>query len=399
MFEQGSHTEVTNKMRFVVGSSAGADKDNPNFDLRHELNLLKAALLYADKVELVSAGASLLYGFVTLSQVQPEERLALVRKHAPNNAGYRLTEDQLKKMDLVMNAGSRELRRVLGKRKLVEVRKQLQAVADKVWQEMKSDVEKRFEAYNATGLPDAVESGLLEMHTFGGHTLDGMISMAAEGFTVEAAVEDILQEYLKKASIAVEGHGYPLFDDLIGSLVGEAVRDGLIAPSPAAIHRGRHGGLSGDLLSRLPLFEEATVEEILDIRNDLETPLRNFRLAVSGFSREIQSAAWEPGFAEEVEILFREKVEAEIAGIEEAVKENRSYEQFSKNMIRHGVSGAMIGAAVGSISDLSLLTSVVMGGGAAAVRALLDQHEKNRDIEKNQLFFYYGSRELLRNLR
>jgi hypothetical protein len=85
-----------------------------------------------------------------------------------------------------------------------------------------------------------VGSGLLKLHTFQGNTVEGMLSMTAEGFTVEAAVEDILWEYVERASIAMEGDGYPRFDDLIGRLVGESARDGLIDPSPAAIHRGRH---------------------------------------------------------------------------------------------------------------------------------------------------------------
>ncbi len=55
--------------RFVVGSATGARDDSPGkFDLRHKVNLVKAALLYADKVKLVSAEASILYGFVAPSK-------------------------------------------------------------------------------------------------------------------------------------------------------------------------------------------------------------------------------------------------------------------------------------------------------------------------------------------
>lgn len=64
---------------------------------------------------------------------------------------------------------------------------------------------------------------------------------------------------------------------------------------------------------------------MLDVRHSLEGHLRGFRSAVSGFAREIQSVAWEPGFAGEADVLFREKVEYEVQGIEEAVRENRSY--------------------------------------------------------------------------
>jgi hypothetical protein len=254
------------EMLFVVGSAAGAQVGNPDFDLGHELDLVKTGLLYADRVELVSAGASMVYGFVALGEVPPKERLGLLREHAPANAGYRLTEEQLEKMDLLMGGGSRRQRRSLSKRQRAETRRHLQAVADEVWRQFVREAEERFKAYNARGLEDALGSGLLELHTFGSNTVEGMLSMVKEGFRVDTAVEDILREYVDKASIAMEGDGYPLFDDLIGRMVGEAVRDGLIAPPPSAVHRGRHGGLSGDLLGRLPLFEEASVADILDVR-------------------------------------------------------------------------------------------------------------------------------------
>jgi len=75
--------------------------------------------------------------------------------------------------------------------------------------------------------------------------------------------------------------------------------------SEAAAHRGRHGGPAGDLLRRLPTFEEATLAEILDVRRGLEGPLRGVRVVVAGFSREVCSAAWEPSLAEEAHAFFR----------------------------------------------------------------------------------------------
>jgi hypothetical protein len=205
-------------MRFVVGSVGGAREDSPgDFDLAYTLNLVKASLLYADRAELVSAGASLLYGFVTLGEVPPEGRLALVRKHAPVNAGLRLSDEQLEKFDLVMS-GHPAVRRALGEAGLAEVRRQLQAVVDEGWGQMVREAEERFDAYNARGLEDAVGSGLLELHTFGSHTLDGMLSMAREGFTVEAEIGDLLREYVRKAEAAIEGPSYPLFDDLCSAV-------------------------------------------------------------------------------------------------------------------------------------------------------------------------------------
>lgn len=59
-------------------------------DLRHEVNLVKAALLYADKVELVSAEASMLYSFVAPSEGHRVRHGSLLSSLRPS-AGFSRT--------------------------------------------------------------------------------------------------------------------------------------------------------------------------------------------------------------------------------------------------------------------------------------------------------------------
>lgn len=377
-------------MLFVVGSSSGADGRSSDFNLRHELNLVKAALLYADRVKLVSVGASMLSGWVELRDVPRQKRLDLMRRHG----GHLLTPDQLEKMDQVVGTGSRARKGSLNDRERFQARIQLQAVAEQWWQKLVPSVEDQFESYNARGLREAVASRLVELHSFAYTDLEGLLTMAADKVPIDVAVEDVMYEYVDQASIAIEGSGYPLFDDVIGKLVGEAVRKGLIVPSPSGVHRSRHGGLSGDLMSRLPLFERATVEEVLSVRHELKEHLRGFRRAVSDFSRQVGSAGWEPGFAGEADVLFREKVEPEVEAIEEAVRENRSLKDLAWRTARYGSTPATIGALFGSANALASLAGVALGLGSGAVRSLLDSREKGKEIEGNQLYFYYRARKL-----
>jgi hypothetical protein len=180
-------------------------------------------------------------------------------------------------------------------------------------------------------------------------------------------------------------------------MVDEAVREGLIVPSPAGARSGRHGSIAGDLLLRLPLFEEATVAEVLDIRRELEDPLRGFRLAVSNFSGEVESAAWEPGFAAEADALFLEKVGPEVERIEQAVKENGG---LRERLHAYGpgsaaAGGAAIGAFVGSGSALGALAALAAGLPAAAWRGYAELRKRRKATEENQLYFYYRAGDLL----
>jgi hypothetical protein len=89
-------------------------------------------------------------------------------------------------------------------------------------------------------------------------------------------------------------------------------------------------------------------------------------------------------------------VQPEVERIEEAVLENRSLEVLARRVVRHGATRATFGALVGSVSDLSVLAGLAMGLGSAGVQAYLDQQERLREIQDNQLYFYYGAQELLR---
>jgi hypothetical protein len=383
-------TTKRSEINFIVGSAGVNNEGSRTFDLSHELNLVKAALLYADHVKLISIGASLLYGFVDVSKVPHDQRLALIREHRPDLFSEKLWED----IDVVKRLGSPKRRRNLSGPQLAQLRraeKGIQAAIDQGWEGLVRSAEENFEAYNARGLKDAVNSGVLDLHPFKTATVEAMISGTAENVARETQVEELFAEYVKEASIAIEGPGYPLFDTQIRLLVDVAVQQGLINPTPASVKQGRHGGLAGDLLGRLPLFEEADVAEVLDIRDALERHLRGFRRAVSEFAGEVQSAAWNEGFAGEAELLFREKVEPEVQHIEEAVRENSSYAKLG----RRALSPPAIGVVVGAAQNLPVLTSLVMGLGTSGVSALVAQQERLREIRDNQLYFYYGARQML----
>jgi hypothetical protein len=69
-------------LHFTVASSAG--RDSPGvLDLSEDLALVKASLLYADKVRLCSAGSSVLSSIAQYAEASPEERAKLVVRFLP----------------------------------------------------------------------------------------------------------------------------------------------------------------------------------------------------------------------------------------------------------------------------------------------------------------------------
>lgn len=384
-------------MHFTIGSAAGYDSVG-ELDLREDLALVKATLLYADRVKLCSVGSSILSGIAEFQESSLEARAQLVVRFLADLQPS-MTPQEIYFFEAVVGLRSREEKRRVPKK----TRKEILAMVDKDHEKLEVMVVKQHQAAGIEGFREAVRSGALEVYPFRRTSAEVLVEATIRGggnLISGLDLADLLEEFLEQVSGAVlNGSTYPPFDDLTGDFVAEAIRHGYVSVSEAGAVRGRYGGLSSDLLQRLPLFEQATLSDILAVRRELEAPLRGFRIAVADFSRQIRSAAWEPGFAEEADALFREKVKPEVERIEQAVRENRSIEELAWRTARHGATPATIGAVVGSVTDLTGFAGAALGLGAAGVRALLDRGERAREIQDNQLYFYYRAGERLENTR
>ena len=265
--------------------------------------------------------------------------------------------------------------------------------------ELREMVVEQHQAAGIEGFREAVRSGVLEIHPFRQTSAEGVIEAMIRGggnllYGIDLA--DMLEEYIDQARGALMNSAtYPLFDDITGDFVAEAIRAGLLVTSEASTARGRYGGISADLLRRLPMFETASLSDVLAIRRELQVPLQGFRLAVADFSREIRSAGWEAEFPDEADALFREKVEPEVERIENDIQENRSLKELAWRTVRHGTGPGVLGAVVGSIADLTHLAGLAFGVGSGIVRALAEQRGKEQEIRGNQLYFYYHAGKLL----
>jgi len=387
---------------FTVGSLPSTkDRAAGFFNFEHELDVLKAALLYADRVKLCSVGASFMSGLNNLENMPFKDKLTLVRELLPRiNPGA--SREQLEKAYWFIDtlSGSRAQRRALSGRAKQQARK----VVDEGWHNIENLVQEQFRAVQgAEGFRVALQSDLVELHPFNRISAEGIIHMgmevASSGLSpADLYSDEIYDEYTDRIySTLQEGTTYPLFDYTTGNMVGRAVSSGLILPSQGTIARGRHGGLSGNLLQRLPLFERASVAEVLDIRQELADHVDGFREAVAQFADVISSASLDEEFAEEVERIFRERVAPAVRRIEQAVEENNSLRELS---FRFGPPMAVGGASslsafVGSGSVLASVALLAAGIAAGAYQGMAGHRSRRRETEGNQLYFYYRAGELL----
>lgn len=388
-------------LRFAVGSLRYTNDRSGRADLRGELGLVKAALLYADHVELCSYGSAVMSALDDLTNLPTRQRLELMREFAPEMKPA-ATAEQLAVFNEIIDNMIRRPPGSKGWRRLPPQQRQQFQSMDETWEKMRALVEGHFREAGAESFRAAQDSGLLTLRPFSRVTPMDLLR-AGVGESLEPYADKVHEEYQEAVLASVRDAGtYPLFDDLTGDLVGEAVRRGTLRPTPGAAARGRHAGLSGDLLQRLPLFERAGVDEILDIRGELAEYLDAFRLAVSEFSEAVAPAAWEkPEFEEEAGRVYREKVATAVRGIETAVKEHRQLKNLSNSYgpPAAGAAATSFGAFVGSGSALAALLVLAAGLPAAAYRGAVARATERHQVEGDRLYFYYYAGRALRPKR
>ncbi|MGB3544761.1 hypothetical protein, partial [Rubrivirga sp.] len=150
---------------------------------------------------------------------------------------------------------------------------------------------------------------------------------------------------------------------------------------------------------KLPLFERATVAEVLDIRSDLDRPLSRFRSAIAEFSDEIASAPWDPDFAVESARIYDLRVAPAIADLEDAVASVGYLRELVSRYAERPqqfvpLAAPLLTVALTSPDALVQAVSATFSGlslAANAGQAWIAAHDARLEVEGRRLFFVYAA--------
>lgn len=306
--------------------------------LTEEIRLLKAALVYGDSVRLVSPLALFLTSLATLTNPSEDELLDLLRVSAPS-----LIHDESVKvfhqLDLYAQLKAKKRR----SRNELLTYQQTQAMLLQLARGLHETCVCQLEQSGALELATPLESGLLEVSNLT-DDLPGPGNFDADHLALAFAQE------LGRAFES--GDSYLLLDDASGHLLRSMVHDGMVGPSRGAVSKGKQVGTAHLLMEELPAFPDATVDELMGLRSDLQRHLVRFRSAMVDSAREIRARQFEPGFAAEVKDLWVERVAPEIAEIKEQVWESSFRKAYVERFM--GGAGGLTGTGAGLVLGMFL---------------------------------------------
>ncbi|MDP9372219.1 MAG: hypothetical protein M3Q65_07135 [Chloroflexota bacterium] len=356
--------------------------------LEHELRLVKAALLYGDQATLYSPFISLAVRTLRFTEEPIKHQLryleaASARWSTPREPAA-FSHEEIERYRSILRKPYLKSKQLLLKQQFEQKLQRFQEAARKLASDAGGD-----------GILQAIDSGRLKIHSF-------RPSLQAAMEDTDQAVEEFLA--IMRASVS-NASTYPLLNASLGDWIGAGIREGSITVSEAASIRGREVGLAAELFERLPVFDIATVQEILDIRQELERPLVRFRAKIIEFSETVKHGQWDKDFALDAERVFRREVAPAILDIEEEAKTNHLVRSLVRKTIDKPLvvpGGSVLAAALARLDVLPSIVSLALGpviaSSVLAVDAVTEWRQKNQQIQKNALYFYYTTGKRLQAL-
>jgi len=347
--------------------------------LSKEIRLCRAALLYGDAVTLYSPNALMLASVERLGNATAQERIELLRGFLPiiqPEAGPELDQalDQLIRLRRARRRTREELQLVM----------QLEHMLKREWQGIEETAAQMLEGAGAHELIPAMRSGFLELHPLVEPDSDWSGDSVVEALVARAG------------EVLSNGTMYPLLDDAMGDLVRAGLSEGLFEVLPRAGVHARQAGAAAGLFEMLPTFPLARIDEVLDIRRELEGPLLRFRGALAELTASMEAEAHDEVFSEELRDLWITKVEPALQEIRDLVKQH----SFLRELIGQVTSAkdmAATGIALAAAKEIHAPDILAFSTAVALpiMRAAWERNKASDIVQGHQFYFLHGVQERL----
>jgi hypothetical protein len=341
---------------------------------REELALVKAGLLYGDRVVLLSPSTEIIFGAAVLAQLPPSEQLeAFATIMAPVDPE---TSEAILRI-------VRKRQRTSGERAfLAQVEASLRPVIQGQWLDAIDGL-----AYQmgVSELLPAMEAGLVTTKPLFQGESDDMVDRLVEEVTV----------------LLNDPTAYPLFDRTVGAVASAGVREGTFDLHERTSRHSKQAGLAEGLFGCLPTFPQATVQQILALREEIATPRVRFRQAVSSLSADFSNESFDDDFGAEVQDAWIETVAPALLEIEEAIADSRLRRTLSKQLTTsNAAAGGLLGVAASAVaepgSNFAAVAGLTAGATvAASAKAIWDAVSMRRNGCQNGFYLLHQTNEAL----
>lgn len=371
--------------------------------LDQDTELTKAALLYANEVELVSLGVSM---FDELRQVVDAGELGgygLLASLDDDTINYLATRDgsrselpsdwrEMLGAALTMSPEALESLGIEG----ADALRELHQTAAEHGRRMQDDLMRLLEEQGATELLTAIRGGAIKVAELGTSPAS---TLRPKDLDPSDSTDVQLWNWID-ALVArlTDRKTRLLFDRQAGGLIQSMLADGMIPSNPQGLRLAAQAALGAGFAERLPALPTAKMDELLDMRKELAVPLARYRGAVVRFSKDMPQLVGED-LDFEVEQLWLETVQPALLGLKDEMADHGLVREIARSLDVQNVrdfgewtAGTYI--AVGSATALDaiatgLIATAAGGVATVALEALRARREGQAGPRVSEFYYLY----------
>ena len=343
--------EASGGLKIVIAT--GPQQGAAGLSVEDDVRLVRSALLYADRVELISPGALMIASLAAGAAQGPDfvfELMGTLDESTLRHLGFdgdiaqmRSTLATIKQLNdlpraqrrrLLGAGGSRQIRAIVAEMvgKFLHGEQGFEAVASNLWEQ--------------AGAPDlavAADAGLLTLST------DAFDFSAQTGLQMEQYVETLRR-------LLADPQCHLMFDEQIAGIVTAMLREEQAEMHPLTAEHALRAATGTGLVERLPAFPEAPMDTILEARSELAESLVRYRKRIIDLSAKLISGPLESALKTEVDDLWRDEVRPTLVSLRRDLSATRLAKDAAFDLATDAkalVSGA---AGVGVFSALDRST-------------------------------------------
>jgi hypothetical protein len=362
----------TNSLHISVAAVAKPDGDFPLI-LENDLRLVKASLLYADKVKLCSITGWLATRFYKLG-TKPTTDVEQLETIIELSTKFMEMDANIANILPLLHKYLKLFKRspiTLTKRERLE-KVEFKSKFPTIWAPIREQFAEIPRRAGYSEMEIAAQRNLLEFHPF------------------PASDDELMQEYWLVVKEMLDSPStHPLFDEQTANLVQLGVKAGQLSVKFRRVQSSKQVGLVADLFDRLPVYD-IPMAALLDLRDELHNPLTRFRAEMIKLSKDIESAPWDEDFPFDVQNVVQAHVEPALLEIEEQLKSNSFKEFWSRRVVdKYGFLAGTAGVLGAAISPLAGIGAAMLGTALFIKAGQADLRDKIDATERNGLYFYY----------
>lgn len=303
-----------NRIRIISGIQ---EVDVDGRSISEDVAMVRSALLYADEVEMYSLGTSMFNQIRQISTLDNDEMVVwLLSVIAGAEATDAVTREQME----TLIAGYRQLKeeRSAYSRSqwrtaewLQEKRTAYSTITRLIRAHggaTKSNLNHMWRAHGGAEIEAAVDSGVLSIETEWADNL----SKAMEANDLEQVTA------LMRSAIQFKGGGV-MFDSMAGGLANAMHKEHRLRLPQFRLNDIRETRLGNKMLLALPNMSEVDVEKLLEVREELDGDLAQYKKTVSRLNERLHESPFSPDLDEEIEHLWHKEVAPQVDQLREAV--------------------------------------------------------------------------------